>query len=130
MRIPTVMRFTPHRRAPHLGCPPSQWACSSSSRSRCPPPPLAAQYLGDLQVDYVVFKNDEKTVDEIRAMNPRGILVSPGPGGPGHGGRQRSGLGTGCVAVVRLGGHVGLKKARQHLDPPLPVGERPCERAV
>ncbi|KAG2447499.1 hypothetical protein HYH02_007425 [Chlamydomonas schloesseri] len=40
------------------------------------------QYLGDLGVDYVVFKNDEKTVDEIRAMNPRGILVSPGPGRP------------------------------------------------
>jgi anthranilate/para-aminobenzoate synthase component II len=30
-----------------------------------------------------VYKNDEKTVDEIRAMNPRGILVSPGPGKQG-----------------------------------------------
>jgi anthranilate/para-aminobenzoate synthase component II len=30
----------------------------------------------------VVFKNDEKTVEELRAMNPRGILVSPGPGAP------------------------------------------------
>lgn len=38
------------------------------------------QYLGDLGVTYVVYKNDEKTVDEIRAMNPAGILVSPGPG--------------------------------------------------
>lgn len=38
------------------------------------------QYLGDLGADFVVFKNDEKTVDEIRAMNPAGILVSPGPG--------------------------------------------------
>lgn len=40
------------------------------------------QYLGDLGADFVVFKNDEKTVDEIRAMNPAGILVSPGPGRP------------------------------------------------
>eukprot|EP00878_Enallax_costatus_P013152 GHUV01013745.1.p1 GENE.GHUV01013745.1~~GHUV01013745.1.p1 ORF type:complete len:129 (+),score=33.96 GHUV01013745.1:80-466(+) len=39
------------------------------------------QYLGDLGADFVVFKNDEKTVDEIRAMNPAGVLVSPGPGG-------------------------------------------------
>jgi len=39
-----------------------------------------AQYLGDLACDYVVLKNDEKTVDEIKAMNPRGVLVSPGPG--------------------------------------------------
>jgi len=38
------------------------------------------QYLGELGAEFVVFKNDEKTVDEIRAMNPAGILVSPGPG--------------------------------------------------
>ena len=38
------------------------------------------QYLGDLGAEYVVFKNDEKTVDEIKAMNPRGVMISPGPG--------------------------------------------------
>ena len=38
---------------------------------------LHPQYLGELGADFVVFKNDEKTVDEIRAMNPAGILVSP-----------------------------------------------------
>lgn len=40
------------------------------------------QYLGDLGCEYVVLANDEKTVEEIEAMNPRGILVSPGPGRP------------------------------------------------
>lgn len=40
------------------------------------------QYLGDLGVHYVVFANDEKTVEEILAMNPKGVLVSPGPGRP------------------------------------------------
>jgi len=40
------------------------------------------QYLGDLGCEHVVFANDEKTVEEVRAMNPRGILVSPGPGRP------------------------------------------------
>ena len=40
------------------------------------------QYLGDLGCEHVVFKNDEKTVEEIARMNPRGIMVSPGPGNP------------------------------------------------
>lgn len=40
------------------------------------------QYLGDLGCKYVVFKNDEITVEEIRRMNPAGVLVSPGPGTP------------------------------------------------
>ncbi|KAL3137701.1 Ankyrin repeat and SOCS box protein 2 [Trebouxia sp. C0009 RCD-2024] len=40
------------------------------------------QYLGDLGCEHIVFKNDEKTIDELRALNPRGILLSPGPGRP------------------------------------------------
>jgi len=40
------------------------------------------QYLGSLGCEYIVFKNDEKTVEEVRSMNPAGILVSPGPGAP------------------------------------------------
>lgn len=36
--------------------------------------------MGDLGAEFVVFKNDETTVDAIRALNPAGILVSPGPG--------------------------------------------------
>jgi len=49
---------------------------------RSPPRSLPSQYLGDLGCEHIVYKNDEKTVDEIRAMNPRGIMVSPGPGRP------------------------------------------------
>lgn len=40
------------------------------------------QYMGDLGCQYVVFKNDELSVEEIRALRPRGVLVSPGPGTP------------------------------------------------
>ena len=43
-----------------------------------------AQYLGDLGCEHIVLKNDEKTVEEIADMQPRGILVSPGPGEGGH----------------------------------------------
>ena len=41
---------------------------------------VCAQYLGDLGCEHIVLKNDEVTVEDILAMHPRGILVSPGPG--------------------------------------------------
>jgi len=40
------------------------------------------QYLGELGAEPVVVRNDRVTVDEVRAMNPDGILLSPGPGRP------------------------------------------------
>lgn len=36
-------------------------------------------YLGEIGVDVDVFRNDEITTDEIRAKNPEGIILSPGP---------------------------------------------------
>jgi para-aminobenzoate synthetase component 2 len=40
------------------------------------------QYLGELGDTPVVKRNDAITVDEIGAMNPRAIVISPGPGRP------------------------------------------------
>ena len=40
------------------------------------------QYLGELGVDPVVVRNDEITVDDAVAMEPDGVLLSPGPGRP------------------------------------------------
>eukprot|EP00803_Ostreobium_quekettii_P003656 evm.model.scf_1300.1 EVM.evm.TU.scf_1300.1 scf_1300:25824-32190(+) len=40
------------------------------------------EYLGELGCEHVVFFNDEKTVEEIKEMDPRGLLISPGPGRP------------------------------------------------
>jgi anthranilate synthase component II len=37
------------------------------------------QYLGELGVDPVVKRNDELTVDEIEALGPEAIVISPGP---------------------------------------------------
>ena len=41
-----------------------------------------AQYLGELGGSPVVRRNDEITVDEISAMRPSHIVISPGPGRP------------------------------------------------
>jgi anthranilate synthase component II len=46
------------------------------------------QYLGELGRDFdvaqdiQVFRNDQITLEQIRALNPDGIVISPGPGTP------------------------------------------------
>lgn len=46
------------------------------------------QYLGELAVEFPVakdiqvFRNDKISVDEIRALNPAMVVISPGPGRP------------------------------------------------
>ena len=40
------------------------------------------QYLGELGQEIKVFRNDQVTLDEIRALNPDHIVISPGPGNP------------------------------------------------
>ena len=46
------------------------------------------QYLGELATEFPVaadirvFRNDKISVDEIRALNPEFVVISPGPGRP------------------------------------------------
>jgi anthranilate synthase/aminodeoxychorismate synthase-like glutamine amidotransferase len=44
------------------------------------------QYLGELGAELVVRRNDAVTVDDIRALAPSHIVISPGPGTPDDGG--------------------------------------------
>ena len=44
------------------------------------------QYLGELGQEIKVFRNDQGTLEEIRALNPDHIVISPGPGDPNDGG--------------------------------------------
>ncbi|MGH9983108.1 MAG: anthranilate synthase component II [Nitrososphaeraceae archaeon] len=41
-----------------------------------------AQLVGKLRCKPTVIRNDEKSVKEIKEMNPDGIIISPGPGIP------------------------------------------------
>jgi anthranilate synthase/aminodeoxychorismate synthase-like glutamine amidotransferase len=44
------------------------------------------QYLGELGVEVHVARNDELTVDEVEALHPERILLSPGPCTPSEAG--------------------------------------------
>jgi len=44
------------------------------------------QYLGELGAELMVKRNDEITVDEIAALNPERIVISPGPCTPNEAG--------------------------------------------
>src|SRR5687767_15753281 len=44
------------------------------------------QYLGELGTEPLVRRNNEVTLDEISALRPERIVISPGPGRPEQGG--------------------------------------------
>ena len=55
------------------------------------------QYLGELGAEVVVRRNDAVTVEEVGAMAPSGIVLSPGPCAPAQAGVT--------VEVIRAWGH-------------------------
>ncbi len=59
------------------------------------------QYLGELHVDMQVHRNDQITIEQIRALNPERILVSPGPCSP-----RESGLSNEIIRT--FGPHIPL----------------------
>lgn len=59
------------------------------------------QYLGELGHEVVVIRNDERSVDEVEAMNPDGILISPGPGTPDD-------AGISIALIQRLKGRIPI----------------------
>ena len=51
------------------------------------------QLLGEHEEEIVVVRNDEITIEQLEEMNPRGIVLSPGPGKP-----EDAGV---CIDVIR-----------------------------
>ena len=76
------------------------------------------QMLGALGAELTVIRNDEKTPEEIEAMKPDGILLSPGPGRPEDAGC--------CVEVYKswakgrrfLAYAWGIRQSVRHMEEP------------
>lgn len=59
------------------------------------------QYLGELQADVKVVRNDEVTIADIEAMAPEKIVVSPGPCTPNE-------AGISVAAIERFAGETPI----------------------
>jgi len=59
------------------------------------------QYLGELGAEPVVHRNDQLTVDELEALEPDAVVISPGPGRPADAGISNA-------VIERLAGHTPI----------------------
>ncbi|HET8551214.1 MAG TPA: aminodeoxychorismate/anthranilate synthase component II [Gammaproteobacteria bacterium] len=72
------------------------------------------QYLGELGEDVVVHRNDDITLDEIEALAPARIVVSPGPCTPSEAGVSLELIGRFAGSIPVLGvclGHQAIGQA-------------------
>ena len=84
------------------------------------------QYLGELGARIVVRRNDEASMDALRALEPSRVLISPGPGRPEQAGVTLDVIKTFGQRMPVLGvclGHqaIGLAFGGQVVRAPLPV---------
>jgi anthranilate synthase component 2 len=56
------------------------------------------QYLGELGAEPLVFRHDERSLDEIVALDPDAVVISPGPGRPDDAGLSNA-------VIERFAGH-------------------------
>lgn len=59
------------------------------------------QYIGEIDEDVKVFRNDEITLGDIKKMEPSSIIISPGPGYPVD-------AGISMAVIRRLGGKIPI----------------------
>ena len=52
------------------------------------------QLIGSVEPDIKVIRNDEYTVEEIEAMKPEALILSPGPGKPADAGV--------CIEAIKI----------------------------
>ncbi len=72
------------------------------------------QYLGEIGAQVTVFRNDKTTVDQIAALRPTHVLISPGPGHPTQAGISLEVIRAFCQTTPILGvclGHQSIAHA-------------------
>ena len=70
---------------------------------------ILVQYLGVLGAEPLVYRHDAVSADEVRALEPDGILISPGPGTPDDAGVSNDLLATLSGEVPIFGVCLGMQ---------------------
>ena len=70
------------------------------------------QYLGELKVELQVHRNDQITVDQVRALKPDRLLISPGPCSPNESGLSNEIINQ-SMALGRFGWKANQPSLRQ-----------------
>jgi anthranilate synthase component II len=72
------------------------------------------QYLSELGVEVKVVRNDQISVEEIERLNPKRIMISPGPCTPNEAGVSLAVIGrlSGCIPILGVClGHQAIGQA-------------------
>jgi anthranilate synthase/aminodeoxychorismate synthase-like glutamine amidotransferase len=72
------------------------------------------QFVGELGADPVVYRNDALTVEQVMALEPEAIIISPGPGEPAQAGISIPLIRAASATVPLLGvclGHQAIGEA-------------------
>ncbi len=67
------------------------------------------QYLGELGAEPLVFRNDARSIDELVALAPDAVLISPGPGTPDDAGLSNEVISRFAGSVPVFGVCLGLQ---------------------
>ncbi|WP_353683392.1 aminodeoxychorismate/anthranilate synthase component II [Thermodesulfovibrio sp. 3907-1M] len=59
------------------------------------------QYIGEINPDIVVYRNDQITIEEIEELNPEKIIISPGPCTPKE-------AGVSCDVIRHFAGKIPI----------------------
>ncbi|MXW98380.1 MAG: aminodeoxychorismate/anthranilate synthase component II [Acidimicrobiaceae bacterium] len=70
---------------------------------------ILVQYLGELGAEPLVYRHDAVTADEVRALEPDGVLISPGPGTPDDAGVSNDLLASLSGSVPIFGVCLGMQ---------------------
>jgi len=84
------------------------------------------QYLGELGAEIVVRRNNQAALEELQALRPDRIVISPGPGRPEHAGISLDvirAFGPTCPILGVCLGHqaIGLAFGGRVVRAPLPI---------